>query len=129
MATRCVRLVLTLVVVCGFLLRPAAAQVRTGTILGTVTDQSQGVLPGVTATLTSPALPGGPVTTVTDVQGRYRFPELQPGTYTVKLSLSGFADYAQEQIRVAYGSNVEINVSMKVATVAETITVSGQAPM
>src|SRR5688572_17211251 len=50
----------------------AHAQLVTGTIIGTVTDESGAVLPGVTATIESPALPGGPQSGVTDGQGRYR---------------------------------------------------------
>src|SRR5215212_7154559 len=66
----------------------AYAQVSTGNIIGLVHDESGAVLPGVTATLTSPALPGGPATTVTNARGEYRFERLVPGTYTLKVSIN-----------------------------------------
>lgn len=117
-----------LVFVFGLLVATAAGQIVTGTIIGAVSDESSGVLPGVTATIASPAFPAGPSTTVTDEQGRYRFVGLPPGTYTLTLSLSGFADYTEE-LRVTAGGTIERNVMMKVGTVAESITVSGQSPM
>jgi hypothetical protein len=100
----------------------------TGTILGTVTDESSAVLPGVTATITSPALSAGPSTVVTDEQGRYRFVGLDPGVYTLTLSLSGFGPY-REELRVTTGLTIERNVPLKVGAVAETITVSGETPL
>jgi hypothetical protein len=108
---------------------PSGAQIVTGTIIGTVTDESRAVLPGVTATLTSPALPGGPAATVTDEQGRYRFSGLAPGVYALTLTLTGFSTYEEGDLRLLTGATIERNPSLKVATVAETITVSGQSPM
>jgi hypothetical protein len=106
----------------------ADAQVVTGTIIGAVTDESRAVLPGASATISSPALPGGPSSIVTDEQGRYRFAGLAPGSYTLKIVLSGFSEY-NEDLRVTAGGTIERNVSLKVATVAESITVTGQSPV
>jgi len=111
-----------------FLTGSASAQTVTGTILGTVTDESRAVLPGVTATITSPALPGGPQTVATAANGTYRFAGLAPGTYTLTLSIEGFGTYSEE-LRVVTGATVERNVSLKVGTLAESITVSGESPM
>jgi hypothetical protein len=108
---------------------PTTAQVLTGSIIGTVTDESRSVLPGVSATLQSSALQGRPREGVTDEQGRYRFTNLPPGTYTLTLTLSGFATYQEEDLRVITGGTVERNLILTVAAVAETITVSGQSPM
>src|SRR5262245_27526691 len=107
----------------------AHAQIVTGTILGTVTDSSKAVLPGVTATIASPALPGGPQTTTTDANGTYRFRGLAPGTYTLTLSLEGFGTYTEEELRVVTGGTIERNVSLTVGALSESITVSGQSPM
>jgi hypothetical protein len=126
--SRSMRLVLV-VVFASLLASSAEAQILTGNIIGTVTDESKSVLPGVTVTISSPALPGGPATTVTDEQGRYRFAGLTPGTYTLTLTLSGFATHQEEGLRVITGGTVERNPMLKVAAVAETITVSGQSPM
>jgi len=57
-----------------------AQSVSSGTIQGTIRDQSGGVLPGVTATLTSPALQVKEVVQVTDAEGQYRFVDLPAGT-------------------------------------------------
>src|SRR5215510_7902182 len=76
------------------------AQVLTGNIIGTVTDDSGAVLPGVTVTLTSSALPAGPVSTTTNDRGQYRFTQLNPGTYALTTSLAGFSTYEERDLRV-----------------------------
>jgi hypothetical protein len=107
----------------------AQAQVTTGNIIGAVRDESGAVLPSVTATVTSPALPGGPQSIVTNERGEYRFTGLQPGTYALNVELPGFSTYEETDLRVLAASTAERIVTLKVATVAETITVSGQAPV
>lgn len=107
----------------------AQAQVTTGNIIGTVRDESGAVLPGVTATLTSPALPGGPQSIVTNELGGYRFTGLQPGTYVLQVELPGFRTYEETDLRVLAASTTERIVTLRVGIVTETITVSGQAPV
>jgi hypothetical protein len=107
---------------------PALAQVQTGSILVRVTDAQGAVTPGVTVTISSPVLVAGTMTAVTDSAGAYRFPSLNPGTYSVKFELSGFQTIVREGILVLVGQTVPIDVSLKVAAVAETVTVSGQSP-
>ena len=120
-----------LFVFAGLLTAPitAHAQVTTGNLLGTVRDESGAVLPGVTATLTSPALPGGPLSVVTNEQGAYRFTGLQPGTYALKVELPGFNTYEETDLRVLAVGTTERIVTLGVASVAETISVSGRAPV
>ena len=105
----------------------AEAQVR-GNITGVVRDASDAVLPGATVTLTSPEMPGGPVTMVTSGQGQYRFTSLDPGTYAMTIVLAGFSTYEESDLFVTVGRTVERNVMLPLATVAETITVTGQSP-
>src|SRR5206468_2625583 len=105
------------------------AQVTTGNIIGSVRDESGAVLAGVTATLASSARPGGPQSTATDEQGQYRFTRLQPGIYTLKVELPGFNIYEETDLQVLAGNTIERVVTLKVAAVAEIITVSGQAPV
>jgi hypothetical protein len=107
----------------------AEAQVSTGNIIGVVHDESGAVLPGATATLTSPLLPGGPMTEVTNARGEYRFERLAPGTYKLSVTISGFSTYEETDLRVAVGGTTERNVPLKVAAMAETITVSGESPV
>ena len=62
----------------------SAQSVSSGTIHGTIRDQSGGVLPGVTATLSSPQLQVKELVQVTDAEGQYRFVDLPAGTYLIK---------------------------------------------
>lgn len=107
---------------------PASAQRTTGTISGTVTDESNSILPGVTVTLRSPAVPGTP-TTVTGPTGNYRFPNLPPGSYSLTFELQGFATLKREQIPVGVGQEPEINIQLKVSSLSETVTVTGESPV
>ena len=100
----------------------------TGTINGRVTDASQAVLPGVTVTATSPALLG-PQVSVTNAEGNYRFPGVPPGTYTVTFELPGFSTVKHEGIEIRLGFTGTLNVEMKVASLQETVTVTGASPV
>ena len=104
------------------------AQVQTGSILVKAVDEQGAVVPGVTVTISSPVLVSGSVTGVTDAGGTYRFPSLVPGTYEVKLELSGFKTVVRQGIAVLVGQTTPIDQSLNVATLAETVTVNGQSP-
>jgi hypothetical protein len=106
----------------------AYAQVQTGSILVKASDEQNAVMPGVTVTISSPVLVAGSMTGVTDAGGVLRFPSLVPGTYSVKMELSGFQTLLREGIFVLVGQTTPIDVAMKVATLAETVTVSGLSP-
>jgi hypothetical protein len=99
----------------------------TGSISGEVKDAQGGILPGVTVTATSPAAIGTQ-TAVTSESGIYRFPSVPPGEYKIVFELAGFQTFTREGVRVTLGSNSAINVSLGVATLQETVTVSGQSP-
>lgn len=105
---------------------PASAQLQSGTIYGTVQDEQGGVLPGVTLTLTST---DRTLTFVTEGDGKFRFLNLPPGIYTVRAELSGFKTMLRERVVIIVGSNVEIPITMTVAALQETITVSGESPI
>jgi Carboxypeptidase regulatory-like domain/TonB-dependent Receptor Plug Domain len=105
-----------------------AAQQTTGEIIGKITDDSGGVLPGVTVTIRGEGVPGAPTLTSTDAGG-YRFPLLPPGTYELEFSLQGFSTLKRAAIPVRVGQSVEINVQMAVGALAEMITVEGAAPV
>jgi Carboxypeptidase regulatory-like domain/TonB-dependent Receptor Plug Domain len=107
---------------------PAAAQQTTGEIAGKVVDESGGVLPGVSVTLHGDVVVGAPMD-VTTGDGSYRFPLLAPGTYDVEYSLSGFNTLVRKGIPVAVGGTVSLNVQMKIGTLNETVTVTGDAPV
>jgi hypothetical protein len=108
---------------------PASAQTRFGTIAGTVTDESRAALPGVTVTLTSPALQVPQLMKVTDGLGEYQFPELPVGTYRLVFELGGFGRLIREEIQLPTGFSARIDVTLAVAQLQETVTVSGQSPL
>src|SRR5918994_1195068 len=100
----------------------------TGTIQGRVTDSSGAVMPGVTITATSPALIGVQ-TQVTNENGSYRFPAVPPGTYALTFELQGFNSGKREGIDIALGFTANINVELAVASLQETVTVTGDSPI
>ena len=106
----------------------ALAQGATSSITGRAADSSDGALPGVTVSITSPNLIGGARSSVTDEQGIYRFTQLPAGVYTVKFELAGFSTLNIEAVQVSGGSTMTINGKLQVASLAETITVISQAP-
>ena len=104
------------------------AQEQTGEIIGTVTDQEGVPLPGVTVEADSPALVGT-ATAITDEMGRFRLVQLPPGVYTLKFSLPGFTTVERKDIEVRLGRTLRVDVSLRQATIEETITVTGEAPL
>ena len=117
-----------LVVVLGLTLASAAeAQRTTGAIVGTVSDTSAAVLPGVTVTLEGATVFGTP-TTVTSSAGMFRFQDLAPGTYTLTFTRTGFSTLQQKDIVVSVGNIVELSVTLTVSQLQETISVTGETP-
>jgi len=105
---------------------PAAAQISGGSVSGTVTDEQKAVLPGVTVTLQGT---DRTQTAVTDQTGRFRFLNQPPGSYVVTVELAGFAKVVREGIVVAVGRDADLPVQLRLAAVAETITVTGESPL
>src|SRR5215213_1827601 len=118
------RLIAGLCIVLVGVCAPAYAQRTTGAIVGTVTDESGAVLPGVTVTLSGAGVAGTPSTT-TGENGTFRFPSLPPGEYNLSIQLQGFATVSREKIVVPLGEIVEIPAQMKVSSLQETVTVTG----
>jgi hypothetical protein len=98
-------------------------------IVGTVRDASGAVLPGVTVEASSPALIEKARSVVSSGTGQYAIEDLRSGTYTVTFSLSGFTTVRREGVQLAGSFIATINADLKVGGVAETITVSGEAPI
>ena len=117
-----------LVVVAGFFLLAPATAFAQG-ISGEVTDDTGGVLPGVTVTAASPALIEGERIAVTDSQGLYSIIDLRPGIYTVTFSLPGFTTVIREAIELSTGVTANIDSAMSVGGIEETITVTGATPV
>ena len=100
-----------------------------GTIAGVVRDDSGAVLPGVGVEVSSPVLIEKVRATVTDADGSYRVSELRPGSYAVVFTLPGFAVLRHEGIEITSNFTASINAVLKVSTLEETITVTGQTPL
>ena len=123
--------VVSLVLLLACLAHPGAAQTvtsTTGAINGTVTDSTKSVLPGVTVTLSGPALMGTSVA-VTDQNGLFRFSTVPIGEHKLTFELAGFGTVAREGIRVSVGFTATVNAEMSPGAVAESITVSGATPV
>lgn len=107
----------------------ATAQVTRSSIIGTVKDESGGVLPGVSVTIKSPALQVPQMETVSDTDGTYAFLDLPNGTYQATFQLPGFSTVIREQIQLTTDFAARIDPVMTVGALAETVTVSGQSPV
>jgi hypothetical protein len=106
----------------------AFAQQTTGNITGRVVDQQGAAIPGASITAKNPAT-GLSRTEVSDAEGIYRVSALPVGIYEVVAELTGFATISKQDIEVNVGQTVAIDFSLKVATIAETVTVTGATPL
>ncbi len=100
---------------------------ETGAIVGTVVDDEGTPLPGLTVTLTSPAIMGER-SAITDDKGQYRFPALPPGLYTVKAALPGFATVVREDIRLHTTIRLTVDMTLRASAIEEEITVVAVSP-
>jgi hypothetical protein len=94
-----------------------------------VKDASGAVLPGVTVEAASPALIERTRSVVTDGTGQYKIEQLRPGIYSVTFTLSGFSTVRREAIELIGSFAATVNVELKVGSVEETITVTGESPI
>jgi len=106
---------------------PASAQIGGANVGGLITDNSGGVLPGVTVTVTNTANGRAQSLTTTD-DGRYRAVALTPGPYEISAELQGFGTIKKTVVLVV-GADATVDLTLGVATVAETVTVVGEAPL
>ena len=106
---------------------PAMAWAQSATILGTVSDASGAVLPGVVVEVASPALIEGTRSAVTDDRGMYRFIELRPGTYGVTFTLPGFAVERRENVVLTTGFTATVDSQLQIGGLAENVVVTRQA--
>ncbi len=104
----------------------SAAQSDAASVLGFITDQSGGAMPGVTMTLTNPAT-GLSDTAVTDERGQYQFLNVRIGTYTLRAELQGFTTAVAEGIAVTVNARQRVDLSLAVGGLGETIQVTGAA--
>lgn len=100
----------------------------TATFNGRVTDESGLAIPGATVTATNTAT-GVTRTTVTNDSGLYSLPALQPSVYDIDVELAGFQPASRRAVTLTTDTALTIDFTLRVAAVAETLTVTGQAPL
>ncbi|MDP2914443.1 MAG: carboxypeptidase regulatory-like domain-containing protein [Candidatus Aminicenantes bacterium] len=101
---------------------------QTGNLNGTIFDKDKQPLPGVSVSIKSPALIQAQVEMITTEYGRFRFPALPPGTYTMTAKLKGFKTYIREGIRMTVGVTATVDVVLEQSTVEENVTVVAATP-
>ena len=105
----------------------AAAQSSQGGLRGIVKD-AQGVIPGVSVTLLNESN-GVSRETITNERGEYSFPAIDPDTYTVKVAVQGFRSFERKGVKISTQQFVGLDIQLEVGTLAETITVTADAPL
>jgi hypothetical protein len=123
------RRTLRLVTVLVFALLAPALVYAQASITGVVRDASGAVLPGVAVEASSPALIEKVRSVSTDGSGQYRIIDLRPGTYTVTFALQGFSTVQRTGIELTGAVTATINADLRVGTLEETVTVTGQTPV
>src|SRR5467141_4110216 len=107
---------------------PLFSQGSSGRILGTVTDQSGGVVAGATVTITDTER-GVTKTLVTNEPGEYNAPSLNPGTYKVRVEAKGFKAVERQNVVLEVGKEIRVDVSLQPGAVAETMTITESVPL
>src|SRR5258708_4383643 len=119
-----------LVVICSILVAAVSlsAQLPTGTILGTVKDQSGGVVPGASVTITNTDTSLTRAGT-TAADGSYRFPALPVGHYQVQVTKEGFGALTRTGITLEVAQEAAIDITLQVGSTGQSVTVTAEAPL
>src|SRR5882672_5075230 len=104
------------------------AQVLYGSIVGNVIDESGGATPGATVTIRHRET-GASRDSVTDSAGFYRFPNVQSGTYTVTVTLTGFRSFSRSDIPVTLNTATRVDAALQVGELSEMVTVAASSPL
>ncbi len=111
-----------------FLISPLLfSQGSAGRILGSVTDQSGGVVAGATVTVTD-VQRGVTRTLITDQAGEYLAPDLVPGTYTVRAVATGFKTAERSGLLLEVRQDIRVDLVLQPGDQAQTVTVTEEAP-
>jgi Carboxypeptidase regulatory-like domain len=109
-------------------MRTSAQGETTSAIEGQVTDATAAVIPGATVTVTNRNT-GFQRSLKTGAEGRFHFPQLQPGTYSVKVEAPGFEPQQSQKVFAGLGQKQTVNFTLRVAQSSETVEVSGAPPL
>src|SRR5262249_43069826 len=105
-----------------------SAQISSGALTGTIVDKSGTAVPGATVTVVATGT-NASRTVVSAQDGLYSVPQLRPGVYSVRVELSGFRTLNRTGVRIATGETIRLNLELEVGAVAETLTVTADAPL
>lgn len=122
------RRVMWIVGLVALVLAPAAFGQGTSMINGRLLDQDDAVLPGATVTVTG-VTTGVARTTVTNSEGAYAMPGLEPGVYNVSADLPGFAPASRDRVTVTVNTTITVDFKLSLAGLTETLTVTGETPL
>lgn len=107
----------------------AYSQVRTGNIYGTILDENNAPIPGVTVTLKSAAT-GTTLTAITTTEGNFRFLSVPPGKdFVIRCELQGFETILRKDIVATVGANTSLNFTMKLGKVDTVVEVIATSPL
>src|SRR6202795_1754300 len=131
--SKMLRTMLSIAAVVGSLLFPCSPVAvgqgeTTSAIVGQVTDATNAAVPGATVTITNRET-SLQRTAKTDDEGRFNFPQLKPGTYSVKVEAEGFDRLQNDNVLSGLGQKQTVNFTLKVAQSNQTVEVSGAAPL
>ena len=119
---------LVLAVACLAPVKTLAQGETTSAIVGQVRDATNAVVPGAIVTITNPET-GLKRSAKTDDSGRFNFPQLKPGIYSVKVEASGFEPRQNNNVVSALGQKQTLDFTLGVARSRETVEVSSEAPI
>ena len=123
------RLLLILVAaVCALSVQARGQGETTSAIQGQATDMTGAVVPGAAVTVTSRDT-GSKRSAKTDEAGRFNFPQLKPGAYTVRVEAQGFQPQEADNVFSGLGQKQTVNFILRVARSNETVEVSSEAPI
>ena len=125
-----VGLAITLASLMGLVLLPSPVTAQTfyGSLTGTVTDPTGGVLPGASVTVTNTGT-NSKNHAVTDASGNFRFVNLVPAVYQVDAEMAGFKHATRGNVRVAVQATVRVDIALEVGEISETVEVSAEAKL
>src|ERR1700686_154916 len=104
------------------------AQSTTGRVLGTVTDPSGAAVAGATVVITD-VQRGTSRTVTTDQSGSYAVPDLQPGTYEIRVEVKGFKTVQRPSVQIEVATDVRADFTLQTGQVTETVTITEEIPL
>jgi hypothetical protein len=107
---------------------PLFSQVNQARLLGTVTDQSGGVIAGATVTVTD-VQKGVSRTLTTDSAGEYSAPNLDPSTYSLRVEYKGFKTFTREGMQLGVGQGARVDVTLQPGEQSQMVTVTEALPL